>query len=229
MGNLVLRNSGGDEGEGGPLEIDGVHVALHVGDDISRNINARIILGHLLLDPLVVVSFFSSKSHVSTSLEQVPDEVLGLLGDDFPGRVVEVVSSVEHIIQYFVVVFASIWGFATQHDEHNYTHGPIIAPLSVTSLEHLRSNVVGCTVGHGHELVLIHLFSQTEIYQLDMRLVIGFVEQKVLRFDVSVADVILVQVDQRVEGLLHDHRGLGFGKSFRLRDMEEKLASLTHS
>jgi hypothetical protein len=57
--NLVLRNPGSDQAQRCSLQLHRVHVVLHVCEDIGVHLDVRKFLVLLLLDPWVIISFFS--------------------------------------------------------------------------------------------------------------------------------------------------------------------------
>lgn len=102
----------------------------------------------------MVVSFLRGEAHVRRAHKQVIDEVLGLSTNGFPGLVVVVIRAVEDAVEDIIVVLALERRLARQHDEHDHAHAPIVAQGRVTSLQHLRSNVIRGTIWHCQQFVL---------------------------------------------------------------------------
>jgi hypothetical protein len=55
--DLVLGDAGGDKAEGGTLEVDGIHVVLHVDEYVFVYFDIFKFFIALLLDPWVLISF----------------------------------------------------------------------------------------------------------------------------------------------------------------------------
>lgn len=62
-----------------------------------------------------------------------------------------------------------------------------------------------------------------------MCFVVGLVKQEVFGFYVAMTDIVLVQIDEGVKGLLHYHGRLGLGQPLCLRNVKEELAALADS
>jgi len=88
-------------------------------------------------------------------------------------------------MQDLVVILSTEGRSPTQHDEHHNSHGPVVALSCVTSFEDLRCDIVRGPIRRGHELVLCHFFGKPKINELDMRVIVIFVQQEILRFDIS--------------------------------------------
>jgi hypothetical protein len=58
-----------------------------------------------------------------------------------------------------------------------------------------------------------------------MRVIIRLIKQKILRFDVSMAYSIIMQVLKRLKSLLHDSGGLLLGQVLFLSDMIKKFST----
>lgn len=77
-----------------------------------------------------------------------------------------------------------------------------------------------------HDLALAVVFRQPEIDHLNTRQIILFEKHKVLRFDVSVGNLLGVNVLERLKHLFHDVCGYVFTQVFLLNDVIEQLTSL---
>jgi len=95
----------------------------------------------------------------------------------------------ENILQNLIVVFAAKRWSTTKHYIHNYSHGPVVALSCIRSFQHLRCDVVRSTIWSSHEFVLRNFLSEPKVYQLDMRIIIFLIEQKVLWLNVPVANI----------------------------------------
>lgn len=81
---------------------------------------------------------------------------------------------------------------------------------------------------HGfHGLLAAEVLGEAEVDHFDAGGVVLVREHEVLRLDVPVRDVLSVQVLQRAQQLVHDHRRLPLRKVLPLQDEVEKLASFT--
>ena len=185
--NLVFRDTGGDQTESRSLKLDRVHVALHVVKHVHRNLNVSEFLLPLLGQPRVVVRFLSRESLISLFVKKLVDQVFGLGRDCIPNGVAVVVAATEYVVDDFFVCFAAKRRLSRKHDEEDDSHRPVVALGRVASLQHLRGDIVRCSVWSIHDFVLAHLFGETEVDQLDVRVVVLIIEQEVLRLDISTA------------------------------------------
>lgn len=173
----------------------------------------------------MVVCLLSGEALIGLTIQQLRDQVLGLVGDIFPDGVRETELTFKDVVNDLFVLLATKGRLAGQHDEQDNAHGPVVTLGGVTALEHLRCDVVGCTIGRIHHLVLTDALGETEIDQLDVRVIILFVQEEVLRLNIPVANAVRMKIVQGVEGLSHDARGLHLRQMLLLRDVEEKFAT----
>ena len=136
---------------------------------------------------------------------------------------------IQNVVDNVFVLFSSKWRLSAKHDEHNDSHRPYITLCRITSLENLWCNIVWRTIRLVHNLIRHNSFGQTEIYQLNMRVIIFLVQQKILWLNISMANTILVQVAEGIKCLFHDTWGLLLSKMLFLSNMIKKFATLTQS
>lgn len=203
-----------------------VHVRLDVADHLRVQLDEIILLISLELDPGVVESFLSRQSNVGRSIQQLGNQIFGVVADRLPHLGLHAVLAVQHIVDDIFVLLATKWRLAAQHNEHDDAHGPDVALRRITALEHLGRNIVRSTVGLVHDLVRNDALGEAEIDELNVRFVALLVQQEVLGLDITVANAILVQVAERVECLFHDGRRLLLGEMLGLDDVVEELAAL---
>ena len=110
----------------------------------------------------------------------------------------------KHIIYYIFSLFATKRWFSAKHDEHDNTHGPYIALCCVAALQNFRGNIIGCSIRLVHHLIRIYFLCQAKVNQFYMAVIVLFIQQEVLRLDITMANPIGVQVAQCVKRLLHD-------------------------
>ena len=201
----------------------------------------------------MVVGFFSCKAAVSLPLEKFRYEILSLIGDMLPHWILETVLSFEYIVDNLFIRFAAKRWLSTHHNEKDHAHGPIVTLGCVTSPEHLRSNVVWSPIRCSHNLIRIDTLGEAEVNEFHVGIIVLFEQKEILWLDVSnvqlqneikiwilwpicpditlinlpVADFIVMQIAQGVEGLAHYECGLRFCQMFPLRDKEEKFTSFT--
>mmetsp|Transcript_7809 Transcript_7809/g.21330 ORF Transcript_7809/g.21330 Transcript_7809/m.21330 type:complete len:331 (+) Transcript_7809:626-1618(+) len=160
-------------------------------------------------------------------LQKVPDQVLGIIGNVLPVRRIEGEIAQANLRQHLGVCLTKERRVSTEHDVHDDTNTPAITQLVVLPGQYLWCNVVwGSRFGVQH-LVLLKPTRQTEINDLQQGLLDGLLrqEEKVLRLQVPVADMILVHVVDRSHNLLHQDGCLDFGKMAGLNDPVEQLTA----
>lgn len=106
----------------------------------------------------------------------------------------ETKGSFENVLDNLFICPPSEWRLARHHDEHHYTHRPVVALGGVGPFEYFRRDVVGGAVRGIHNFRLRNAFGKAKINKLDVGVIILFEQQKVLRLDVTVADFVVVQV-----------------------------------
>ena len=149
------------------------------------NDDLGLLFPSLFLYPLVIEGLLRSEPHVSLPTQKVGNQVFSVIADRLPDSGRKVKAPMEHVMQDLVVIFATEGRSTAQHDEHHNSHWPVITLSGVTSFEDLWCDVVWGSIWRGHELVLCHFFGKSEINELDMRVIVIFVQQEILRFDIS--------------------------------------------
>ena len=162
---------------------------LHVREDISRDIDVAELFVTLLLHPRVIVGFLSSEALISLPVQQTVDEGLGRVGDTLPDGVRVSVGAAQDTVNDFLVALSAKGRLTGEHDEQNDAHGPVVALSRIAALEHLGCDVVRGAIRGVHYLILADSLGEAEINQLDMRIIVLLVQQKVLRLDVSKSSV----------------------------------------
>lgn len=132
------------------LEVLRFNVVTHVFNDIHRYNHLLLFLSSLALYPRVIERLLSSVSHVSLSLKEIRYEIFRIIADLLPHIRREIVASMQYIVQYLVVVFPSEGWSTAQHDEHYYTHGPVVTLSCVAAFQHFWSYIVRCTIRCSH-------------------------------------------------------------------------------
>lgn len=77
-------------------------------------------------------------------------KILGVIRDDFEGRVRDTVLSLLYSLEYLSIVSTVKWRSSCKHDVEDHTEAPDIALSIVVTLENFRSDVVrlDCQTGH---------------------------------------------------------------------------------
>lgn len=120
--DLIFRDTRSDEAESGPLELNRVHVGLHVGEDVLRDLHILELLISLRLEPRVVVGLLSCQSHVGLAVKQGVDKSLGLVRDVAPNLVVVVIRTSEDVVDNLLVGLSAKGRLSAHHDEKDDAH-----------------------------------------------------------------------------------------------------------
>lgn len=83
--------------------MDGVHVVLHVDEYVFVYLDIFKFFIALLLDPRVLVRLLSRQPHVRLPLQELRNEVLGLVRDFLPDWRREAVLALEDVLDDFLV------------------------------------------------------------------------------------------------------------------------------
>jgi hypothetical protein len=74
---------------------------------------------------------------------------------------------------------------------------------------------------------LLAIFAQAEIYQLDVANIIGVLQHQILQLDVSMANPVVLQIDERAEALVHDDLDVLLAQILAFKDVVEELSPMT--
>mmetsp|Transcript_36345 Transcript_36345/g.79295 ORF Transcript_36345/g.79295 Transcript_36345/m.79295 type:complete len:302 (+) Transcript_36345:115-1020(+) len=114
-------------------------------------------LGGLVLNPLVVQRLLCGVPVARVHLQQHANQVLGILGDVLPVRVVEGEVAQAHLGEHLRIGLTEEGRVAAEHDVHDHSAAPDVAELIVLPGEDLRGHVVRCPRLCGEHLVRLEL------------------------------------------------------------------------
>ena len=154
-------------------------------------------------------------------------QIFALVWNIIEGFMVKVELSLDDISYDFGLCPSREWYFTWKHDVQNYAHGPDIDFSIVLLEEDFGSNIVRRATHCVHGSTLGIILWKTEIYHLDARKVIHFLEHKVLRFDVSMWYLLTMQILKRWKELFHNICGKVLGEVLVFDDVLKELATLT--
>mmetsp|Transcript_5731 Transcript_5731/g.15796 ORF Transcript_5731/g.15796 Transcript_5731/m.15796 type:complete len:257 (-) Transcript_5731:157-927(-) len=119
---------------------------------------------------------------------------------------------------------------ATKHDVKDDPATPDVASLRVLLREHLRRHVRGRARRPHQHLAGLDGAGEAEVRDLQGALVqgAGLVDQAVVRLQVSVADFVLVQVEDRPKDLLHHNSSDRLGEENSPLDMVLQASACAH-
>lgn len=170
----------------------------------------------------------SAKAARSIRLQQLRDEVLGLLGDATPDLALELPYTAFHLLNdLFLGTGIERWATA-KHDVENDTDAPQITLLVVVAAEDFRGDVVRGTIHLAHlvrRLLRAIVMRGTKVDYLNAAAVLD-IDQYVLRLQVTMCNVLTVTVCDCLQQLLEDDSRLNLAEVVTLRDLVEQLASL---
>mmetsp|Transcript_22175 Transcript_22175/g.48492 ORF Transcript_22175/g.48492 Transcript_22175/m.48492 type:complete len:248 (+) Transcript_22175:770-1513(+) len=160
-------------------------------------------------------------------LQQHANEVLRVLRDVLPVRGVEREGAQSHFRQDLGIGLAEEWGIAAEHDVHDDADAPHVAELIVLARQDLRRHVVRRAGLRLEKLAWFELARKTEIDDFEEILLDGVLghEQEIFRFEISVANMVLVHVVDGSDDLLHEDGGLNLGEVSRFDDSIEELTT----
>lgn len=226
LSNLRLRNPRGDIRQSGLPQFGMLHIVLHILDHHGIQLYQIVFLIPLILDPCVVECFLSCQSNICCSLKESANQIFRIVADLSPHIALHLVLAVQNIVNDILIRLTSEWWFTAQHDEHDDTHGPHVTLGGVTTFQHFWRNVVRCSIWLVHDLIGVHSLGQPEINELDVRVIVLLIQQKVLRLDIPVANPVLVQITHCIKGLLHDATCLRLSQMLLLGNVVKELTSL---
>lgn len=175
-----------------------------VGQGLNCRQTSVNILGHQLLDQV-----FSAITDVSPSVALERPHALLYFGNDvFFGGSIERRSAAEHDIQ-------------------DDTDTPHVTLLSVCAYEHLRSDVVRCTIHLMHHMrAVVVVMGGAEVNDLD-RATILHIKEDILWFQISMCNILTMAVGNSLQDLLANMSGFVLSQMLTLGDLIEQLAAFT--
>mmetsp|Transcript_76337 Transcript_76337/g.166664 ORF Transcript_76337/g.166664 Transcript_76337/m.166664 type:complete len:291 (+) Transcript_76337:851-1723(+) len=143
------------------------------------------------------------------------------------------VTGIERIVpkfdlgEHFGVRVAKEGRIAAEHDVHDDADAPHVAELIVLARQDLRRHVVRRAGLRLEKLAWFELARKTEIDDFEEILLDGVLghEQEIFRFEISVANMVLVHVVDGPDNLLHQYGGLDLGEVSGLDNSVEEFSS----
>mmetsp|Transcript_19572 Transcript_19572/g.36646 ORF Transcript_19572/g.36646 Transcript_19572/m.36646 type:complete len:222 (+) Transcript_19572:661-1326(+) len=160
-------------------------------------------------------------------LEQHSNKIFCILGNALPISCIEAEIAKTHFSQHVSISFSIEWWISTQDHVHDDAKTPKIRTLVVLTCKDLWSHVVGRS-GLGREnLVRLKLASESKIDHFQRTLLNGVLgrEQEILGLQVTMANVVLMHVEDRAEHVLHDNGCLNLGEMASVNDAIEELST----
>ena len=144
------------------------------------------------LKPWVLEGFSSWDTNVFFA-ENALDKVFGLIRNIIPSVSIEAVFTLLDPLDDLLVCIAVEGRLTREKDVKDDTYAPHIALLTIGASNYLRSHIVRGTEDAVHGMLIIDTSWSSKINEFDDCVFLVF-EVNVLRFDVSMDDIVLVQV-----------------------------------
>mmetsp|Transcript_83682 Transcript_83682/g.241650 ORF Transcript_83682/g.241650 Transcript_83682/m.241650 type:complete len:592 (+) Transcript_83682:111-1886(+) len=181
-----------------------------------------------MLHPVVVQRLVGGHPCLRVHLHHRTDKVLRLRAYVVPSGL-EFPASLPHLGERLLICPARDGRPAAQQDVHYDADTPDVALLVVPAHEHLRRHVDGCAEFRLQHLPRFAGARQAEIDELqNVALGVDWMaarEQKVLRLDVAVRNIVVMHVIHSTENLPHDVGGIDFAEVLSLDDAVEQFAA----
>lgn len=116
----------------------------------------------------------------------------------------------------------------TQQDIQNNSACPIVHFFPVFAINHLRSKIHGGALGLVLELLLLEDLRNSKVNQLDALNVVLLFKQDILGFQVTMADVVVVEVGDGWKYLAHYDGSLSLCDELLFDNQVEELTALAH-
>mmetsp|Transcript_67895 Transcript_67895/g.164121 ORF Transcript_67895/g.164121 Transcript_67895/m.164121 type:complete len:443 (-) Transcript_67895:358-1686(-) len=158
-------------------------------------------------DPDVLESLLRRQALHGIHLQQLADQVLRITADAPPVVALKAESALLDLLENVLVAAPWEGRAAAEQGVEGDASAPEVALLVVPPLEHLRRHVegrAGAGAEHGAGLAGTGKAKIDELHGVLLKLVLRQ-EQEVLRLQVTVCDVLIVDVADRPEDLLHDN------------------------
>ena len=159
------------------------------------------------------------------------NKLFGLRAYIFPVDGIKLQFLMKHILKYlFVIVSFKRW-IATEENEQNYAQAPYVTRVGVGTFEYFWCHIIwssndGLQFDLLKALVTSKSFGKAKINKLDFRFWSVICKEEIFWFQISVADLMFVQVFDCREDFLHQLSCSPFTKPFALYDFIEELATL---
>ena len=220
VGHRLAQVAVGADARRGETVLDLREVLLEHGYPVLADNDALHLARLRLLVPFVRANLLDRVSLGWIRVEDLLDEVSARFADDARNKVVAT--------QYLLVQLARVWilerQVAARHSVQDDASRPDVRVQTMVSLagNHLGSSVAWRAARSLQCLTLAVHVRETEVHDLYVVLV---VEQQVLRFQVAMADLDLVDVLDTGDYLLHEATRLLFLQALPLDNVVEQFTS----
>mmetsp|Transcript_104098 Transcript_104098/g.301150 ORF Transcript_104098/g.301150 Transcript_104098/m.301150 type:complete len:263 (+) Transcript_104098:234-1022(+) len=160
-------------------------------------------------------------------LQHHTDQILRIFRDALPIRVVEGVGARADLRQDLRIGVTEKGRIPAKHHVGDDAETPNVAHVIVLARQNLRRDVVRSAGLCRQDLAFVELARQAKVDDLQQTLLDGILrqEEEVLRFQVAMADMVLVHVVDSLDHLLHERGRLHLREVPSLNDSVEQLAS----
>jgi len=164
-------------------------------------------------------------------LQKLLDEVYHLWTLRIPIFFLKCVVTGDYLVEYLLLSVRIKRRVSTEHDISDDSQTPHIAVFVVVAFKDLRTHIVrGPDLGRHHFCApVLEVLRKPEINYFHLRVLPFTLVEDVLGFEVSVGDVLLVQMIEGAGHLYYDLGGLFLGQIPLVDHMLIKLTTLTES
>lgn len=189
------------------------HLALFISekhDALVHRFKPRVLINLLDREPLLRVDLQETSKHVSCVLGNV---------------LFEQVLALQYQLMKLFHTLSFEWHSAVEHRKKYHSRRPQVDIQTVTFIsENFRCNVGRGAALLAHHLAFLDLSGYAKVSNFDVTFA---VEQDVVKFDVSVRDLLCMDVAQPIDDLLEDLLRVGLLESPALPHVVEEIATCT--
>lgn len=156
----------------------------------------------------MLIGFKSCVSFLWIFYQKFWEKVFGLVTTFIEWFSIECVYSFPDTLQDSLSIFSKEGRSTTQQNIQDNPTSPIINLFTIFSTDNFRCQVHGSSFGLILELFFFENFRNSEINQFNAMDVFFFLKQNVFRFQISVANVLLMQISNCRKYLSHDYCSL---------------------
>mmetsp|Transcript_70821 Transcript_70821/g.200653 ORF Transcript_70821/g.200653 Transcript_70821/m.200653 type:complete len:276 (+) Transcript_70821:558-1385(+) len=182
-------------------------------------------------DPDMLQSLGSGTPSAGVSLQELPDELLRVLGDQVPVLREERELASLHEPQHLRVVLAVEGRVAAQDHVHDHAAAPEVARVVVLPVENLRGHVERRPCLRLEELAGLVGGGETKVNELEPIAPYGVIlgrEEEILGLQVPVGHALAMHVVDRAEDLLHGNARVRLAEVPLLDDPVKQLSAVAN-
>eukprot|EP00128_Syssomonas_multiformis_P016256 Colp12_sorted_trinity150504_noHs@31775 len=202
-------------------------LVLEVLQVLRQRLRQVDVTSVVLTQPGVLQYLVGRQPLVRVDNKKLRNKIFGRVRNGVPVRGVELKAALHNLLEKNSIVLIVEGRIPAQQNIGNHTNRPHVDGLAVTLLtKNLRCNIVGCTTSCVQDMLVVHELGETKVGNHHIRGLVLSSKQNVLGLQISMHDVVAVEVANGLRHLSNNSNGIFLSERALMNDAVEKLTTI---